>query len=587
MSFPAPDQTQRTLLAEALQLSRYLLNSASGIDQALIQRRQDRLRQIREDLKAFAHPIQHNPLPINEIPLQVRQAFVKAALLVTRYAQVGGNEWRGTVASPTLSQYHTDSIPAHLLSNRAIEHQCQTFALPAESEADLETMLHTVDRHIAQQRLIIQAVLAGEAGVGETGAGEDTGSSKSKILALFRHLFGEIPIPANAIDLIYTEMQIFFCIDYQDGQLRDPELWNSLTSAERSQIQEFLESLKQFNFELFQRFPVFGPCLPQRLNHDWCSQLARSTDLSTTDIIQSLIRAVGIVPTQKAEAFLVHDIWGHHWQLMLTQFESDYAILTTCGEGLRAAETAYTDEGPLTCRELFELEKNGVRVDEAKAKLFFHGEVRQRLGLLFTHLIGEMIADVAEFKFVWDYPQSANQLLSSSLFKAEPTKLDLSLADVDFLFLRVLQPLLEVHLSVLEASQLETELLADWTEDGAGAGALELHISLKQAIAHLYQIFLQEYNRTYLPTMSGETGLFTQIVSNLLYLQNVINSLYTDFIAKTDSGLPFQDLLIVFIGCYCSSDSFAEFWAIDDVLATYFLPCWHQLRIMGTSEEGF
>ncbi|UBF27191.1 hypothetical protein K9N68_04285 [Kovacikia minuta CCNUW1] len=378
-------------------------------------------------------------------------------------------------------------------------------------------------------------------------------------------------------------MQIFFCIDYQDGQLRDLTLWNQLMPEEQVQVREFLDSLKQFNFGLFQRFPVFGPCLPQRLDHAWCAQLAESIDRPTTDVIQSLIRAVGIVPTSKAEAFLLHDIWGHHWQLMLTQFESDYALLTTCGEGLRAGETAYTDDGPLACRELFEWVTDAVKLDEAKARQFFHGEVRQRLGLLFTHLIGEMVADVAEFKFVWDCPQSADQLLSSSLFKAEPTKLDLSLADVDFLFLRVLQPLLEVHVSVLEEGELETELLADWAELGYPVDSLELRTSLKQAIVHLYQVFLQEYNRTYLPTMMGEMGLFTQMVSNLLYLQNAINSLYTDVTAQTDSGLPFQDLLIVFIGCYCSSDSFAEFWAIDDVLAGYFLPCWYHLQAVTTA----
>ncbi|MGA7933821.1 MAG: hypothetical protein WCA35_09765 [Kovacikia sp.] len=593
MSFPTPDQNQRALLAEALQLSRSLLNSSSNLGEKSIQQRQNRLRQIRDALKVFAHPIQRDLLSVDQMPLAVRQAFVKAALLVTRYAQVGGNQWQGTIASPTLGNYQPDPIPSHWLSEQAINPLCRGFALPEGSEIDLEERLQAVDRHIAQQRQIIVAVL-GERDGKEDREGRDAenllpeiANLRSKALALFHHLFGDVPIPVGAIDLIYTEMQIFFCIDYQDGQLRDPALWNQLTEAEKSLVREFLESLKQFNFELFDRFPIFGPCLPQRLDYPWCNGLAAATGLSTPDIIQALIRAVGIVPTQKAEAFLVHDIWGHHWQLMLTQFESDYGILTTCGEGLRAGETAYTNDGPLSCRELFDLETDEVRLDTDKARLFFHGEVRQRLGLLFTHLIGEMIADVAEFKFVWECPDAADQLLSSSLFKSEPTKLDLSLADVDFLFLRVLKPLLEIHLSALEESGLEAELLADWAKNGKAVDSLELRTSLKQAIVHLYQIFLQEYNRFYLPTLGGETGLFTQIVSNLLYLQNAINSLYTDRTPKAYAGLPFQDLLIVFIGCYCSSDSYAEFWAIDDVLAGYFLPCWHHLRSIATPLDGF
>jgi hypothetical protein len=261
---------------------------------------------------------------------------------------------------------------------------------------------------------------------------------------------------------------------------------------------------------------------------------------------------------------------------MLTQFRSDYGILTHCDQPLRAAETAYTPHGPLTCRELFGRSGTQVTVNLELAQLFFQGEVQQRLGLLFTHLIGEMIADVAEFKFVWENPQSAAQLPSSSLFKAEPTKLDLSLADIDFLFLRILQPLLELHLSPLEDVPLETDLLSEWA-DQQGMPSLELRTSLKGAIAQLYQLFIAEYNRTYLPTMIGDDGLFTKIVSNLLYLQNVVNSLYVYRSAAQNPQLPFQDLLIIFIGCYCSSDSYSEFWAIDDVLAAYFLPCWHLL----------
>lgn len=563
MYSPPPSQAQRQLLAEALQLSRYLLNLPADADGNLVQQRQQRLRQIQESLKAHAHPIQRQPLAVESIPLEVRLAFVQAALRVTRYQHLGGNTWRGTLVSPTLSQYKPDPIPASLRSEQAVEQLCQGFALPPGTEAELRTMLQTVDHYIQQQQQVIQAVMA-------AAEGDKT--------ALFHHLFGTVPVPAAAIDCVWTDMQLFFCVDYQDGQLADPELWQSLSEQERSQVQAFLQSLKQFTFELFQRFPVFGPCTPQHLDHAWCAQLADALGMDTTTVIRALTRSVGIVPTQKAEAFLLHDIWGHHWQLMLTQFESDYAILMTCDEPLRAGETAYTEAGPLTCRELFLLEDTQIQVDEERACLFFHAEVQQRLGLMFTHLIAELTADVAEFKFVWDHPQAADLLLSSSLFKSQPAKLDLTLADVDFLFLKVLRPLLEVRLSVFEDTLLETELLGEWAQAGYEVHSLELRTSLKQAIAHLYQIFLQEYNCMYLPTMTGETGMFTQIVSNLLYLQNAMNSLYTDFIAQSNPALPFQDLLIVFTGCYCSSDSFAEFWAIDDVLAGYFLPCWYQLE---------
>ena len=276
------------------------------------------------------------------------------------------------------------------------------------------------------------------------------------------------------------------------------------------------------------------------------------------------------------EAFLIHDVWGHHWQYLCTQFASDYAILKDCGQPLHAGETAYTPEGPLNCRMLFQLQGQQVQLETQKAQLFFHGEVQQRLGLLFTHLIAEMIADAAEFKFVWDNPAHADQLLSSSVFKDHPTKLDLTLTDVDFLFLQVLRPLLDIQLSVFAETPLETDLLREWSQAGIAVDALALKTSLKGAIASLYQVFFQEYNATYLPTLVGDSSLFTTIISNLLYLQNVLNDLYTDPINNT--AVPFQDLLLLFVGCYCSSDSYAEFWSLDDALAVYYWPCWHLLN---------
>ncbi|MBW4519299.1 MAG: hypothetical protein KME16_06305 [Scytolyngbya sp. HA4215-MV1] len=575
----AIDSPQRQLLAEALQLSRYLVAAGTTADPDIDKQRQSRLRQIREELKAFAHPVCRSPLAVEIIPLGVRQTFVQSVLLLTRYHQLGGTTWQGELDSPTLRQYAPDPIPAHWMSDDACDLLCQVFALSMEYQAALAQRLIEVDRQIAQQKRLMQAVReVADGGDGGTQGWGDAEREKfptqSASSVLFQSFFGDVPIPKAAIACIYTDMQLYFCIDYQDGQLRDVNLWNCLSFAEQEQVQAFLLSLQQFRFEQFRRFPTFGPCDPNRMNVEWCDRVAEQVGMTRSEVMRYLSRSVGIIPTAKAEAFLLHDIWGHHWQLMLTQFESDYTILTTCDEPLRAAETAYTVAGPLSCRELFDRQGDQVTVDEARALLFFHGEVQQRLGLMFTHLLGEMIADVAEFKFVWDYPQAVEQLPSSSLFKTDPTKLDLSLADVDFLFLRVLRPLLEVHLSVFEDSLLETELLSDWLKEQPDT--LELRSSLKSAIVHLYQIFLQEYNATYLPTLTGEVGMFTQIVSNLLYLQNAINTLYTD--PSIDIQLPFQDLLIVFIGCYCSSESYADFWTIDDVLAAYFLPCLNLLQ---------
>lgn len=592
MSVPAPNPARRELLAEALQLSRFLVGNDS--QSPLVQRRQERLREIQATLQTYAHPVCRDRIPPAQIPLKVRQAFVESVLLVTRYHRVGGMQWRGTFQSPTLSQYQPDPIPPSWDTETAIATLCNQYQLPTDKQVGLHTLLAQVDQQIEQQCKIMRAILA-SVGIRLT----DEQPNLASAAQLFRYLFN-IEVPVGGVQMVYTPLQVYFCVPVagDEGAVKAVEGFEAVKAVEgfgdnlekvgnnsdidtvtAARLSQLLATASTFSYSQFRRFPTFGPCDPAQINRNWAGQVAETVGVPVASLLRSLSRAVGVIPLHKAEAFLLHDIWGHHWQLMLTQFESDYAILADCDEPLRAGETAYTLDGPLTCQELFTLADHTVQMDEQRARLFFHSEVRQRLGLLFTHLLGEMVADAAEFKFVWDYPQSADQLLSSSLFKTLPMKLDLSLADLDFLFLRVLKPLLEMQLSVLHPSPLETDLLTIWDQQGLDVEPLECRTSLKCAIAQLYRIFLTEYNADYLPTLTGSGGVFTEIASNLLYLQNAVNDLYTDFTSAQHPDLPFQDLLTVFISSYCSSDCYTEFWDVDDSLAHYFLPCWLKLTV--------
>ncbi|AVH71273.1 hypothetical protein [Nostoc sp. 'Lobaria pulmonaria (5183) cyanobiont'] len=566
---PTLDAAQRTLMAEAFQVTRHLTNGSG--DAHLQQRWQQRLYELQATLQGFAHPICREDCPVETIPVNVRQAFAEAIALLKHYYELGGAVWQGTVSSITLSQYKVEATPAESFTF-AIPQLCQQFQLATEVQEQMTTLLQTVDRKVVQQKQIIQAALT------NVGLLPNLKSAPPAApLILFQHLFGDIPIPVEAIAVLFTETQIYFCIDYSDNQLRDSAVWEQLSEIERERIQQFLESLSNFKFEQFRHFPSFSFSDPASIDAAWSARLAQASDLSQSQILQTLSHSVSILPTKDAEKYLLHDIWGHNWQSMLTQFRGDYQILASCSDPLRPAETAYTGYGPLTCREIFQRQGEQVSVDAERARLFFQGEVRQRLGLMFTHLIGEMVADVAEFKFIWDRPELSEQLPCSSSLKENPTKLDFAFADLDFLFLRVLQPLLDIKLSILEESVLEQELLAEWGRLGESIQSLEARVSLKQAIAQLYQIFFEEYWLTCLPTITGNTSIYADVIANLVHLQNVINTLFTDVSLHTLADVPFQTLLLLFMGCYCSGDSYEEFWQVDDAIAQYFIPCYRQL----------
>jgi hypothetical protein len=563
---------QRSQVAEALHLARFLIGGDKATaDPTLVARRRDRIRHLQQSLQACGHPVRRDPLPVGEIPLAVRQAFVRSVLLVRHYFAVGGTGWRGSLDSPTLAKFRPDPIPPQWYADDQGARLCQAFQLPADWAAQLQRELAQVDVDIRSQKALMAAVLET---VGLTAA--STQPPQTAFARLLTYLFGGLIVAPEQVHGVFTPTQLYFCVDFAAA---DPG---------NGALERLKQRLSTFTFAQFRRFPTFGPCLPEEIDGEWVQQLSDRTGLPATTILQRLPKSVGVLPLADAEMFLIHDIWGHYWQLWFSQFESDYASLADCDQPLRAGETAYTANGPLTCRDLFIWTGDGsfepafghrVEVREAAARTFFRGEVRQRLGLLFTHLLGELTADIAEFKFTWLHPQAAHELPSSSAFTDLPANLDLSLADLDSLFLRVLRPLLSLDLSPLVLSPLEMDLLADWQAHALEPGLrLRLETSLKQAIAGLYQIFYEEYSHAYLPTLADEDSLFADIVVNLLHLQNVINTLYPHPPASNGSKLPFQDVMVVFISAYCSGDSYQEFWTVDNVLADYFVPCWHHLN---------
>jgi hypothetical protein len=571
-SNPKLTSVEQGLIAEAFQTARKLHQTPQ--DSSKYQRLQARLYELQAQLTTCTHPICRESLAVEQIPLKVRQSLVEAVVLLPYYFQLGGATWQGTLTSFTLNNYLTANIS---VVQPKLEQLSYHFQLPEANKTQITQLLETVEAKISQQQKIIHAALASVGLIPDiTQAPIDAASQ------LFTNLFGELVVPNAALEILFTDTQIYFCLDYEGEQLRDPDLWGQLSPTQQQVLSTFLHRHSHFTFEQFQQFPTFCLCNPAEMDANWVNKLESTTGFSTFQICQSLSQAVGLIPTHQTEKFLLHDIWGHHWQSVLTQFRGDYRILAKCDEPLRPGETAYTAHGPLTCREIFQLRDEQVSIDVETAQLFFQGEIRQRLGLMFTHLLGEMIADIAEFKFIWDHPEFSAELPSSSVFKNHPTKLDFAFSDLDFLFSRVLQPLLELHLSLSEASVLEQELLAEWEVLFGQEPSLVLQTSLKQAIAHLYQIFFAEYLLTCLPSLTHPSSLFADTLANLIHLQNVLNHLCTSDDIQSEDGLSLQILLVLFLGCYCSGDSYDEFWDVDKAIADFFLPAFSQLQGLTT-----
>ncbi len=298
---------QRSQIAEALTLSRFLISQTDTADPVLIERRRDRIREIQKTLQACAHPIHRTIRPAPEIPLPVRQAFVEAALLISRYFAVGGSGWRGTLASPTLSRYQPDPVPASWSTPAGLTAMGTRFELPDHMMDEIVVQLDQVDLEIAGQRRLIESVLQT---VGLS-LERSLPLSTEPFVSLFQELFDGILIDPDKLNVVFTPTQLYFCIDFP--ALEDFAGWRQLCPNEyEGALRQLHQQLSAFTFQKFQRFPTFGPCQPAGIRRDWAqavsdrynAQSPSQSSITPEQVIQRLSKSVGVLPYKDAETLL-------------------------------------------------------------------------------------------------------------------------------------------------------------------------------------------------------------------------------------------------------------------------------------------
>jgi hypothetical protein len=131
-------------------------------------------------------------------------------------------------------------------------------------------------------------------------------------------------------------------------------------------------------------------------------------------------------------------------------------------------------------------------------------DAHTRLQLAFTHIAGELIADLVEYRY---YVQTGRELPTTSMLTNETTKLDLSLQDAKY----------------------------------------------------LYSLLMGNLDDT----------CYIVIISNLVKIHNAIADLEEKGYLDTLGVL----LLALFIGCWCSCSDAEGFWALDEMIAEYFISC--------------
>jgi tellurite resistance protein len=254
------------------------------------------------------------------------------------------------------------------------------------------------------------------------------GHDPAELAELMREFYGPLPLRPGDVDLVVTSSAIFFVLPLHAERFDVPD-WDARPEAERVEIGAFLARLARENLKETWRFPAFGLFEPSALAPALLDELALATHTQPDSVRQRLCTMVNILPKAEIDQYLVHDAWGHTWQEVLNEFESDYARLRSISEPLAPSDgPRFGGAGVAELGAAFRAVDGRTRLDEAEWLASAEADLHGRVQIGLSQVLSEVLADFVEAKFSRLEPSRA--LPTSSLLPSSSLKLDLTIQDM-------------------------------------------------------------------------------------------------------------------------------------------------------------
>ena len=403
------------------------------------------------------------------------------------------------------------------------------------------------------------------------------------ILQLFRSLHPDAPFKAGEVKLVKTASALYFCLPSTD-ELRGG---NNAAQRPKADYEKFLRKI--WEVEPFAHFPVFGTFDAADLDLTFRRKIAADAGLSLELITSTLTRMVGILPLGELDKYLIHDTWGHQWQESLLDFEEPYTELTFFKRPLSLMETASVLGEQTSLADTFvKTEAGTIELDSVKLQQFIDAELYERAIIAFTPILAEMLADVVEYKFLALHAAQAHLLPSSSLLKAFPSKLDLTLADLRTCFVHAAEVFQNWVASESTQQQLHKEICEKLNISEDAAKHQELSEILGTAVelckAQLHAFYQPEW--TWEKTEDGYLKLnaFSFAALNFLRIHTALIQTYED-LSQVKTPYGFKDILVLAMGTFFEKNPQQNIWQLDSFLTEAFLPRWKKLTAMDLSTD--
>ncbi len=408
------------------------------------------------------------------------------------------------------------------------------------------------------------------------------------ILQLFRSLYPDAPFEVGEVQLVKTSSALYFCLPtepIEKPQTSKQNEENGTLEAAKADYDKFLRKI--WEVEPFAHFPVFGTFDAEDLDLSLRQEIVDDTELPLALVTSTLTRMIGVLPLAELDKYLIHDTWGHQWQESLLDFEKPYNALTLFKRPLSLTETASVLGEQTSFADTFiKTEAGTIALDPAKLQQFIDAELYERAIIAFTPILAEMLADVVEYKFLELYPEQEHLLPSSSLLKAFPSKLDLTLADLRTCFVHASEVFQNWVDSELTQQQLHTEICKKLDIPNNASKHEGVSQILSRAVelckAQLHTFYQPEWSWEHTEDGSLKLNAFSFAGLNFLRIHTALIQTYKA-LSEIEAPYDFKDILVLSMGTFFEKNPQQHIWQLDIFLTEAFLPRWKKLAAADSS----
>ena len=405
------------------------------------------------------------------------------------------------------------------------------------------------------------------------------------ILQLFRFVYPDAPFKTGEVKLVKTSSALYFCLpseppeQAQETRPSTHDTTHDTAERPKAYYEKFLRKI--WEVEPFAHFPVFGTFDAEHLDLNLRQEIAADTGLPLKLVTSTLTRMIGVLPLAELDKYLIHDTWGHQWQESLLDFEEPYTELTLFKRPLSLAETASVLGEQTSLADTFvKTEAGAIELDPVKLQQFVDAELYERAIIAFTPILAEMLADVVEYKFLELHPEQEHLLPSSSLLKAFPSKLDLTLVDLHTCFVHAS----EVFQNWVASESTQRQLHKEICEKLDIPNDATKHRELSQILITAVELCKAQLHSFYQPEWSWEKtedgrlklNAFSFAALNFLRIHTALIQTYED-LSEIKTPYDFKDILVLAMGTFFERNPQQNIWRLDSFLTEAFLPRWRKL----------